>query len=178
MDRKLLVLDLDYTLVYPSDREISDADFTITVGETYWIKKRPYLEQFLVEAAQYYDLAVWSASDAAYVHAILARIIPAHIKLVFVYCGDRCTIKRDTFMNWHIIIKDLKKVWRRKRWPYRRHNTLIVDDTPSTYIRNRGNAISIAAYNGDTDVELTRISQLLTEYKDLLNVRYKKEIPL
>lgn len=71
MQRKLLILDLDHTLIYPSETEFAEAEFII--GPTYdrtWVRRRPHLEQFLNYANQHYDLAVWSASDANYVHTV------------------------------------------------------------------------------------------------------------
>ena len=43
--------------------------------------------------------------------------------------------------------KKLKRVCRRYWHHYTLHNTLVVDDTPSTYIHNYGNALQISTFH-------------------------------
>lgn len=169
--RKLLVLDLDHTLIYASETEIDGADFTFSLnGEVFWVKQRPHVTKFLTDMAHLYDLAVWSASSRSYIEAILKHILPPTISLVRVYDGRRCTVKYTTFGdNARTVIKKLRKMW---RGPYNRTNTLILDDTPATYCQNYGNAIPINRYYGsDTDTELLRVNQLLRDLVNVPNVR-------
>jgi RNA polymerase II subunit A small phosphatase-like protein len=169
--RKLLVLDIDLTLIYSSVKELPEADFTFSLGkEVFWVKRRPYLTEFLTEMAQLYDLAIWSASSRPYIEAILKHILPEGISLVRVYDGRRCTVKDITFGDTsRTVIKKLRKMW---RGPYNRTNTLILDDTPVTYCQNYGNAIPIYRYYGsDTDTELLRVNQLLRDLVNVPNVR-------
>ena len=178
MERKLLVLDLDldHTFIYPSDTPLTSYDFTITVrGATYWIKRRPHLDQFLNEADDNYDLMLWSASESEYVHKIVDKILPPHLSFVYIYTADRCTTKWSQFSDYPhpYVIKDLKKVWRRKNH-YTKKNTLVLDDTPKTYMRNYGNVIPIDGYYGGEDQELLRVLELLDKYESSQNVRVRK----
>jgi RNA polymerase II subunit A small phosphatase-like protein len=169
--RKLLVLDLDHTLIYSSVIERSEVDFTFSLDrEVFWVKRRPYLTEFLTEMAQLYDLAVWSAASRPYIEVILKHILPEGVSLVRVYDGRRCTVKDITFGDTaRTVIKKLRKMW---RGPYNRTNTLILDDTPVTYCQNYGNAIPIYRYYGsDTDTELLRVNQLLRDLVNVPNVR-------
>jgi hypothetical protein len=51
---------------------------------------------------------------------IQSHIIPEHINLKFVYTSARCTVPHNTWSNQVTVIKNLSKVWRRKRaWHYR-----------------------------------------------------------
>ncbi len=173
--RKLLVLDLDYTLIYPSDTPFATYDFMIVAdGEKIWVKKRPYFDQFIVYADEHYDLMVWSASSEKYVTEIVKHLLP-NVRLVYVYTAKRCTTKWNQFSDepHPYVIKDLKKVWRRHN-PYTKANTFVLDDTPKTYIRNYGNAIPVDRYCGGTDdEELLRVIDILGRYRLVNNVRLK-----
>lgn len=173
--RKLLILDLDYTLYYPSEIPLNNADCCIIAyGSQTWIKKRPYLDQFLAYANKNYDLMVWSASSREYVCQVVTHLL-SDIPLVYVYSGERCTTKWNQFSDEPnpYVIKDLRKIWRRDN-PYTKRNTLVLDDTPKTYLRNYGNAIPIDRYNGGAnDTELLRVIEVLKRYHPVLNVRIK-----
>ena len=173
-ERKLLVLDLDYTLYYPSETPIV-ADFCVVAdGVSVWIKKRPYLNQFLSYAVENYDLMVWSASSRKYIDQVVSHLLP-DVPLVYIYSSERCTTKWNQFSDepHPYVIKDMKKVWRRNN-PYTKKNTLVLDDTPKTYLRNYGNAIPIDGYiGGNNDTELLRMIEVLEQYHPMINVRYK-----
>jgi TFIIF-interacting CTD phosphatase-like protein len=82
--RKTLVLDLDETLVHCSVTEPADhiVDFTFPVqfhGETYsvHVKCRPYLQQFLNEVCQHFEVIVFTASQKVYADALLNILDPS-----------------------------------------------------------------------------------------------------
>ena len=57
---KLLVLDIDETLIFASDRSLSrPADF---VGP-YHVYKRPHLDTFLKSCLAWFDVGIWTASS-------------------------------------------------------------------------------------------------------------------
>merc|ERR1712228_692175 len=65
--KKCLVLDLDETLVHSSFKPVNNADFIVPVeidGVVYkvYVLKRPYVDDFLIECAKYYELVVFTAS--------------------------------------------------------------------------------------------------------------------
>ncbi len=86
-------------------------------------------------------------------------------------------------------IKRLRKLWRHKSLPHTRRNTIVIDDTPSTYEENYGNGIPIKAWHWKSvfDEELLYIAQYLTilirQFKEIGNIRHiekrwwKDEIP-
>jgi TFIIF-interacting CTD phosphatase-like protein len=185
MDRKLLVvLDLDETLVCshilprsqpsPVDSGKSDTkdggdDAFLAQdndGDRYWVRKRPGLDAFLKSCDQHFQLAVWSASSAAYVRIIVERLFaPLNIVLQFAWTGERTCVQWNSWQSGQVVIKPLSKVWRSplgKRQKWNRTNTVVVDNTPSTYSRNYGNAIRIETWTGDReDRELERVLQTL-----------------
>jgi RNA polymerase II subunit A small phosphatase-like protein len=173
--KKLLVLDLDNTLIFTSRVE-RECDFVIELGlEKFWVTKRPYLDLFLKGLCVDYDLAIWSASTKDYMDLILAHIIPVDVKLVFVYDRMRCVKKRCNWVSSEAIefIKPLTKIWRRKTNPYTRKNTLIIDDRSITYCRNYGNALSIRGYYGDS-----QDSELLILYPKLKVLSVSQDVRL
>jgi carboxy-terminal domain RNA polymerase II polypeptide A small phosphatase len=170
--RQLLVLDIDSTLVWSDAMPFPGFDFIITIQDhKFWVKKRPGLDQFLQQVRQDRDIAIWSYAREDYVQAIVSTIID--FPLVFVWSRKRCTEKiiHDEWKGGgldgqHIVLKKLGKIWRRRQWnnvknTYTRKNTLILDDTPETYLQNYGNAIPIRAYEGKSnDSEFDRVVDL------------------
>ena len=60
MDRALLILDLDETVVWATEEEPAHGfDFR---AFRYFVTKRPHLDTFLSAVRQWYQLAVWSSS--------------------------------------------------------------------------------------------------------------------
>lgn len=176
--RQLLVLDLDETMVSSHFTPLDDYDFVVHIsGQAVWVKGRPGLIDFLREADQLYDLAVFSAAHSSYVHAVVKRLMPPHIYagLVFIWSGERVT--HHHWFDWdrgpcEARVKKLSKIWRQRSNHYTRHNTLILDDYAETYMLNKGNSIPIAEYNGESrDTELIRIMKLLRALHGLRDVR-------
>lgn len=167
MEEKLLILDLDETLIYGTEEKLDrDADFII---QGIYVYKRPYLDDFLKEMNQYYELAIWSSGSKEYVETIVDRIIPEGIVLRFVWSRERCTLKRDIELDQYFFLKNLKKV---KKLGFELEKILIVDNTPSKVSLNYGNAIYPLDYEGDeSDQELLYLSQYLKRLKDVENFR-------
>ena len=90
--RKLLVLDLDETLIFATpDPLVRPADFRLF---DYHIYKRPFLEPFIDVVAQHFALAVWSSASDDYVELVVENIWPRHIPLEFVWGRSRATMRR------------------------------------------------------------------------------------
>ena len=65
MNKPLLILDLDETLIYSKEKEdfnheIDAYDFII--DGNIFVKKRPYVDQFIQSVSQHFELAVWTAN--------------------------------------------------------------------------------------------------------------------
>ena len=176
-DRILLVLDLDETLVYATEKALErPADFKVA---QYHVYQRPHLDTFLEACAGWFDVAVWSSASDSYVEAVVANIFPHPHRLKFVWGRSRATYRHVGYNDEYQIasydpehfhyIKTLSKV-RRKGWPLER--VLIVDDTPEKCIRNYGNAIYPAPFEGDPeDKELPLLATYLASLCDVPNVR-------
>lgn len=174
--RTLLILDLDETLIYATERPLDrPADFAVY---GYHVYRRPHLDVFLAECARHFELAVWSSASDDYVKAVVERIFPDPAALHFVWGRSRATLRRtspndDGYMldPWDHLhyIKPLTKV-KNAGWPLQR--VLIVDDTPEKCVRNFGNAIYPRAFEGaEDDAELSLLGPYLATLKDEANVR-------
>eukprot|EP01087_Luapelamoeba_hula_P012124 TRINITY_DN3369_c1_g1_i4.p1 TRINITY_DN3369_c1_g1~~TRINITY_DN3369_c1_g1_i4.p1 ORF type:complete len:359 (+),score=63.28 TRINITY_DN3369_c1_g1_i4:275-1351(+) len=168
---KLLILDLDGTLVHSefAPRPSRDHHFSLFNDEIY-VYKRPGLDHFLRMCVQWFDVAVWTASGCEYAASIVRNIFPAQgAELSFLFSSSRCTSKICPLTGERIIIKDLKKV---KRKGYDLSKMLIVDDTPSTFKRNYGNAVYIQPYWGTKiDDALPLLLRYLEKIGSVDNVR-------
>jgi len=174
--KTLLVLDIDETLIFATDKELNrKADFIVF---DYYVYKRPYLAQFLDEIKESFLLAIWSSASDEYVEAIAKQIIPASIPLAFVWGNSRCTYRRnfqideegyyEDVSHYHYI-KPLKKL---KRKGYKLDRILIVDDSPHKSKDNFGNAIYPKEFKGDpNDDELKYLATYLLTLKDKENIR-------
>jgi len=165
--RILLILDLDETLIYASEK-LLDREPEHRVGP-YFVYHRPHLHAFLLNLAEHFDLAVWSSSSPDYAHAIVQTVFPSQLDLKFVWGRDRCVRRYDGERQTTYYVKDLRKV---ARHGYDLHRVLIVDDTPQKCERNYGNAVYVPEYLGDSnDVILQSLATYLVTLAKAPNVR-------
>jgi RNA polymerase II subunit A small phosphatase-like protein len=177
-DKTLLILDIDETLIFASDKELDrKADIEMF---NYFIYKRPYLTEFIDLVKDDFILAIWSSASDDYVKEIVKHIIPLEIDMAFVWGRSHCTYKSNLEMgdygyyvdngthHYHYV-KPLKKL---KNKGYMLERMLIVDDTPHKSKLNYGNAIYPKEFLGDSnDNELLILASYLKTLKDKDNVR-------
>ncbi|WP_196888480.1 HAD family hydrolase [Aureivirga sp. CE67] len=179
MKKKLLILDIDETLVHANENpENEDWHFEL---QKYKVYKRPFLDEFLEAIQNHFEIAVWSSASDDYVEEIVKLIFPENYPLKFVWGRSRCTINRNLYgfdlldnyidySNHYNYVKVLKKV--KKYFGFALEEMLIVDDTPSKSKYNYGNAIYPKEFTGNTeDNELKYLSKYLITLKDVENVR-------
>jgi len=167
VSRKLLILDLDETLLHgtlhPLDRP---EDFR--VGK-HFVYLRPHLGGFLTFCADHFNVAVWTSSSQDYADAVVERLFGSTDNLAFLWARPRCTLRYDIELQEHYWVKDLKKVRLRG---YRLEQVIVVDDTPQKHERNYGNLVQVQEYNGSSeDDELTFLSRYLEMLSTVENVR-------
>ncbi len=167
MKDKLLILDLDETLIFSSLTKLSfPEDFL--VGE-YFVYKRPGLENFLEFIQANYQLAIWSSSSSDYAQSIVEDIFVHSDILKFLWARERCVSKVDLDSREQYWIKDLKKV---KKLGFDLEKVLVIDDSPEKLQRNYGNHIPVTPFKGDSkDNELLKLIIYLDKLKSLDSVR-------
>ncbi len=165
-DRILLILDLDETLFFSSEKPLNrQPDFVFHVYDVY---VRPGLQEFLARMAAAFDLAVWTSSSPDYASFFVDRIF-AGFDLRFVWASDRCTLRFDHDRHRMNAIKDFRKL-RRKGIDLNR--VLMVDDSPEKHTRNYGNLVLVRPFEGDPgDHELALLAPYLESLRNCRNCR-------
>ncbi|MEG4444127.1 HAD family hydrolase [Microcoleus sp. AT9_B5] len=167
--KKLLILDLDETLIYATEASLHrQADFLVG---PYHIYKRPFLDVFLKNCLDWFEVAVWTSSTPSYAIAIVSAIFENPKTLSFVWASDRCTVAYDYNMEWleYYNRKNIKKV---KRKGYRLESIVAVDDTPQKWERSYGNLVRVNPFEGDeTDDELKYLLLYLDKLRYEENIR-------
>jgi RNA polymerase II subunit A small phosphatase-like protein len=167
VDRLLVILDLDETLVYAADKPLARAP-AFAVGP-YAIYKRPHLDAFLEELLQHYGVAIWTASGRDYATGVVSKIVPWHGELAFLWTAIRCTRHFDHETRDHNTIKKLRKV---RAQGFDLGRVLVVDDSPEKHVKNYGNLIHIQPFVGDeSDDELPRLLRYIHTFATHPNVR-------
>lgn len=167
LSNKLLLLDLDETLIHASYHPLAVySDFQF---EEYYIYIRPGVAQFLLDISHHYTLGVWSAAGDNYVEEIVKMITPAGIEWAMVWGKSRCTVKRDYHLDTYYAEKKLDKV---KKKGFRLEQVIIVDDSPEKSRSNYGNAVYIQPFTGDkNDRELSCLYEYLLTLKEVDSIR-------
>ena len=88
-NRKLLVLDLDETLIYTAYSPLLNGKLKSHRGH-YYLYERPLLKSFLDSISSEYDLAIWSASKMEYVKWVIKSTVLCRYKFLFVNTRRNC----------------------------------------------------------------------------------------
>jgi RNA polymerase II subunit A small phosphatase-like protein len=164
---KLLVLDLDETLVYADEARLEHApDFEVG---PYAVYRRPGLDDFLRTVGAHFRLGVWTSSSEGYARPVVENVFPAELTLEFVWSRDRCTRRFFAETYEYEWAKNLDKL-KRRGWDL--GEVLMVDDTPAKLAKHCGNLVRVRPFLGDpADDELPALAQYLLTLVDVANVR-------
>mmetsp|Transcript_6932 Transcript_6932/g.8627 ORF Transcript_6932/g.8627 Transcript_6932/m.8627 type:complete len:447 (-) Transcript_6932:302-1642(-) len=162
--KKCLVLDLDETLVHSSFRAVPGADFVIPVQiedvvHFVYVAKRPGADEFLLEMAKHYEIIVYTASLNKYADPLLDLLDPHRVIRTRLF-RESCVYYEGNY------VKDLSLLDRDLT------QTIIVDNSPSSYIFHPENAIDCSSFIDDPmDRELDQIGSFLVGVKEVSDVR-------
>lgn len=167
MDKQLLILDLDETLIHGAlERLDRDSEFCVA---SFFVYKRPFLDEFLHTVLEWFDVAVWSSASPLYVQAVVQQVFPESASLRFVWANDRCVRRLDLEQFEYYWVKDLKKV---KRLGFPLERVLMIDDSPRKLQRHYGNVLRVRPFLGDAaDAELRHVLPFLDSLRGVENVR-------
>ena len=167
MPDKLLILDLDETLIYATDEPLTPRFDFRAAG--YYVTRRPHLREFLSFCFKTFTVAVWTSSSSDYARLVVPQIFDAPERLAFVWSRQRCTrqfFAEEQDFEW---VKNLKKL---KTKGYDLSRTIMVDNTPKKLIRNYGNLVRVDDFRGaPDDRELQRLQLYLTDLASAENIR-------
>ncbi|CBQ69583.1 related to PSR1-plasma membrane phosphatase required for sodium stress response [Sporisorium reilianum SRZ2] len=162
--RKCLVLDLDETLVHSSFKMIQNADFIVpveidgTVHNVYVIK-RPGVDEFMRHMREIYEVVVFTASLSKYADPVL-DMLDIHHAVRHRLFRESCYNHKGNY------VKDLSQLGRDIA------DTIIIDNSPASYIFHPNNAVPISSwFNDPHDTELTDLCPFLADLADVDDVR-------
>lgn len=175
MKKPLLILDLDETLIHSTYlRDNTNQIYDFIIDEEYYVKKRPYVDDFLVEMANHFELAVWTAATRDYGEIIVKELFHKNnLELKFFHSRERC-VERSYIKSMYdyypqrYYIKDLKKI--KKHFDL--DKVLMIDDLHVSLERNYGNLVKIKPFQGDLeDNQLLLLKEYLISIKEEENLR-------
>lgn len=157
---KLLVLDLDETLIHSTESPLSRTpDFTV---DPYFVYTRPHLDTFVRTCLAWFETGVWTSATEDYARQVVARIFPDPSVLSFVRSSDAQKTTTQAVKN----LSELEK----KGYPLEK--IVVVDDSPLKHIYHQGNLVCVKEYRGDpADRELPRLTRFLEILGDAPDVR-------
>lgn len=138
---KCLVLDLDETLVHSSFKPIPDPDFNIEIeleGSIHrvYVRKRPGVDFFLQEVGKKFEIVIFTASLAKYADPLLDVLDKDNV-VQFRLFREACVQHYGNY------VKDLTHLGRGLE------NSIIVDNSPFSYMFQPDNAVPISSWFND-----------------------------
>jgi len=139
--KKTLVLDLDETLVHSSFKPIPNADFVISIEldnviHRVYVLKRPGVDNFLRHVGQKFEVVVFTASLAKYADPLLDILDRGKVVRTRLF-REACVQHYGNY------VKDLSHLGRRLE------DTIIIDNSPFSYMFQPDNAIPIISWFND-----------------------------
>lgn len=161
--KKLLVLDIDYTLF--DHRSTAENPLQLM---------RPYLHEFLTAAYAEYDIMIWSATSMKWVELKMEELgvltnpnykitaLLDHLAMITVQSDSRGIFD----------CKPLGLIWDQFPEFYSSKNTIMFDDLRRNFVMNPQNGLAIKPFrkahaNRDSDQELVKLTQYLLAIADL-----------
>ncbi|CDQ72805.1 carboxy-terminal domain RNA polymerase II polypeptide A small phosphatase 2 [Oncorhynchus mykiss] len=152
-----VVIDLDETLVHSSFKPISNADFIVPVeieGTTHqvYVLKRPHVDQFLQRMGELFECVLFTASLAKYADPVTDLLDQCGVFGTRLF-RESCVFHQGCY------VKDLSRLGRQL------NKTLILDNSPASYIFHPENAVPVVSWFDD--LEDTELLSLLPVFEEL-----------
>ncbi|CAN9515256.1 unnamed protein product [Ophioblennius macclurei] len=138
-----VVIDLDETLVHSSFKPINNADFIVPVeieGTTHqvYVLKRPHVDQFLQRMGELFECVLFTASLAKYADPVTDLLDLGGVFRARLF-RESCVFHQGCY------VKDLSRLGRDL------NKTLILDNSPASYIFHPNNAVPVVSWFDDVD---------------------------
>ncbi|KAF8057716.1 CTDSP1 [Scenedesmus sp. PABB004] len=162
--KKTLVLDLDETLVHSSFKPIPNPDYIIPVEidgrlVDVYVLKRPWLDHFMATVGPRFEVVVFTASLAKYADPLLDLMDKGGLVRWRLF-RESCVPYEGNY------VKDLNCLGRDLC------STIIVDNSPHSYIFQPANAVPIGTFIDDMeDQELLELLPQLLQVESVDDVR-------
>ncbi|XP_059313566.1 ubiquitin-like domain-containing CTD phosphatase [Lycium ferocissimum] len=161
--KKLLVLDIDYTLF--DHRSTAENPLELM---------RPYLHEFLTAAYAEYDIMIWSATSMKWVELKMGQLgvldNPNYKITAMLDHMAMITVQSDRYGVFDC--KPLGLIWAHFPEFYSPKNTIMFDDLRRNFVMNPQNGLAIRPFrkahaNRSSDQELMKLTQYLLAIADL-----------
>lgn len=140
--QKILVFDLDETLVFATLDEVTDPDFVLELaGQRVYLRVRPGVAELIESVRPHYTCRVWSTGQPIYVEAVCQSL---KIEWMEFWGRDRCR-QLTTMIEGHREPYDKPLSWISEDL----ERIAIVDNSPGVYACNPRNGIPIDSWHGD-----------------------------
>jgi len=163
-NKKTLVLDLDETLVHSSFKPVNNADFIVPVEieeqvHQVYVLKRPGVDQFMKKMGEVYEIVVFTASLAKYADPVL-DLLDKHKVVTSRLFREACVYHKGNY------VKDLGRLGRDLK------KTVIIDNSPASYMFNPENAVPVESwFDDESDNELIELIPILEQLSKANDVR-------
>ncbi|KAL6622248.1 hypothetical protein LY90DRAFT_397486 [Neocallimastix californiae] len=164
-EKKVLVLDLDETLIHSTSRGSRNHDYMIEVLLDkhiclYYVYKRPYVDSFLKKVSEWYKVVVFTASLKEYADPVIDYLDPEKKIFSKRYFRESCQFRNGIYMkDLQVIEKDLSKI-------------CLVDNSTFSFEINKENGIPIETWiNDPKDRELLNLLPFLDALRFVEDVR-------
>lgn len=164
-----IILDLDETLI--SAIELNSGKSGINrykkfsyhnFDNEYIICERPGVQQFLDFCFKHFNVSVWTAASKEYCLYVVDKVVLKNKKrrLDYILFDSHC----DESYKDSKCLKHLNRLFHLDA--YNRNNTVLIDDNPETFSRQKNQIIKIKSFqyykpNSETDNELEQIMNKL-----------------
>ena len=138
--KKLLVLDIDYTIFDMGSKT-----------ESWNTLKRPYTEYLMENCYQHYDIVVWSQTSWRWIEIKLTEmnmLQNSKYKITFVLDKKAMFTIKSQFKNGEKkhYVKPLQLIWRKFEGVYHENNTIHIDDLSRNFALNAPQGLTIKPY--------------------------------
>ncbi|PRQ08721.1 HAD family hydrolase [Enhygromyxa salina] len=167
---KLLVLDLDETLIHARDRDEPPLPWPAQRQVArYHVHLRPGVREFMSSALQrFVGVGIWTSASTEYATAMLDRLVDRR-RLRFIFARDRCTQVWDAEREQTYWRKDIAEL---HGFGFGPGSILVVDDKPKGLECSHANLIPVRPFEGDPeDLELPMLRRYLEQLGPLDDVR-------
>lgn len=157
------MLDLDETLVHSSFKPVPNSDFIIPIEidhqfHNVHVLKRPGVDLFLEKLGSQFEIVVFTASLGKYADPVM-DMLDIHKVVKHRLFREACIHHKGNY------VKDLGQLGREIK------DTIIIDNSPASYVFHPANAIPISSWFNDLhDTELFELIPFLEDLKSVDDV--------
>ena len=151
--KKVIVLDLDETLVHSSYEQTECDNIIIDQDKKIYVSLRPHLDQFLLKLHKQFHLYIWTAGNEQYANIIRNIIDPNNVYIKEIYSRDDCfKIDKMYVKDLELLSIPLDKV------------VLIDNNFNSAYFQENNIMICSSYYDDKNDEELLYLLEHISQY--------------